>query len=573
MVPTFPFAEAIRVAPEDDAARLAAADWLRENGRPEQAEFVSLQCEWLRTSVTDPRAIDLRLRSAELLRDHEPSWLGEWESLLVRWNWRGGFLDSAVMTAETFLDHGERFFRQHPVRHLAIVSPAGEPLPAEAVAEVVRCPWFSSVRGLDATGCGDDGIYDDCGCFLAYHPGAAWCRELARAKHVTQLRRLALSARMGDDQPGTTTEAFAELAAAPHLHGLEHLDLDHPHGTGVGDDLAPLIANATWATSLVSLNLLGTDLSNVGASHLARAKFGRLQRLDLGECHRIGESGLSELLGSRGTRSLHDLGVAIHNGLFRALNEAPGLRKLRTLRLRNCHYALEDPVQPTTLRQLTRNPAFQVRWVVEDFPSTMLLTEALPVPLPDRWKGDRSLPKDLWKAGAIRIDPDERGLAVTVRDRDEFDRLSRWRGFRLATRLRLEPSFHPRPDPLADFLASPDLPPALSELFVVAGDGGTDTALSKIGKNPRMTTLARLAVREEAGTASGRKQLGCDLPCLSGLRSLWSVSAKSLAALKHRPNPLPRLTDVVVDRACREPSFRSLRKRLGPRLRVFASGY
>ena len=39
---------AIRAAPADDAPRLVYADWLDEHGRPEQAEFIRVQCDLAR---------------------------------------------------------------------------------------------------------------------------------------------------------------------------------------------------------------------------------------------------------------------------------------------------------------------------------------------------------------------------------------------------------------------------------------------------------------------------------------------------------------------------------------------
>ena len=46
--------EAIFAAPEDDAPRLVYADWLDENGHPEQAEFVRRHIAWSRTAEGDP---------------------------------------------------------------------------------------------------------------------------------------------------------------------------------------------------------------------------------------------------------------------------------------------------------------------------------------------------------------------------------------------------------------------------------------------------------------------------------------------------------------------------------------
>src|SRR5436309_6205981 len=56
---------AIRAAPEDDAPRLVYADWLDENGQPERAEFIRVQCELARCESPE-----LRKREAELLAEY-----------------------------------------------------------------------------------------------------------------------------------------------------------------------------------------------------------------------------------------------------------------------------------------------------------------------------------------------------------------------------------------------------------------------------------------------------------------------------------------------------------------------
>ena len=38
------FLAAIKAAPDDDAPRLELADWLEEDGQPERAEFIRVQC-------------------------------------------------------------------------------------------------------------------------------------------------------------------------------------------------------------------------------------------------------------------------------------------------------------------------------------------------------------------------------------------------------------------------------------------------------------------------------------------------------------------------------------------------
>ena len=57
---------AIVANPEDDTPRLVYADWLQENDRPEEAEFVRVQCR-LETSAPDhPEYAEWLAREAEL---------------------------------------------------------------------------------------------------------------------------------------------------------------------------------------------------------------------------------------------------------------------------------------------------------------------------------------------------------------------------------------------------------------------------------------------------------------------------------------------------------------------------
>ena len=44
------FIHSIREAPDDDAPRLVYADWLEDNGDPQRAEFIRVQCELARTA-------------------------------------------------------------------------------------------------------------------------------------------------------------------------------------------------------------------------------------------------------------------------------------------------------------------------------------------------------------------------------------------------------------------------------------------------------------------------------------------------------------------------------------------
>ncbi|MEO2088149.1 MAG: TIGR02996 domain-containing protein [Gemmataceae bacterium] len=71
------FVAAVAASPEDDLPRLVFADWLDENGDPERAEFVRVQCElakpavWQDTDFRDP----LLARMRELLDAHRTRWM------------------------------------------------------------------------------------------------------------------------------------------------------------------------------------------------------------------------------------------------------------------------------------------------------------------------------------------------------------------------------------------------------------------------------------------------------------------------------------------------------------------
>jgi uncharacterized protein (TIGR02996 family) len=62
--------------PHEDTPRLMYADWLQENGQPERAEFIRVQCERARTDEDDPGSGRLVERETQLLDAHRNRWLG-----------------------------------------------------------------------------------------------------------------------------------------------------------------------------------------------------------------------------------------------------------------------------------------------------------------------------------------------------------------------------------------------------------------------------------------------------------------------------------------------------------------
>src|SRR5438094_91305 len=70
------FLQAILDDPADDTRRLVYSDWLEENGDPERAELIRIQCELARGVDDGPRLVALKTRERDLCRVNGPRWLG-----------------------------------------------------------------------------------------------------------------------------------------------------------------------------------------------------------------------------------------------------------------------------------------------------------------------------------------------------------------------------------------------------------------------------------------------------------------------------------------------------------------
>ncbi len=68
--------QSIRESPFDDNLRLVYADWLEENGDPDQAEMIRLQCELRILDRRTARANFLTKRTHALLNKHYEAWAG-----------------------------------------------------------------------------------------------------------------------------------------------------------------------------------------------------------------------------------------------------------------------------------------------------------------------------------------------------------------------------------------------------------------------------------------------------------------------------------------------------------------
>jgi uncharacterized protein (TIGR02996 family) len=137
---------AVCANPDDDTPRLVFADWLEENGEPERAEFIRLQCELAGGLPPGPERSALVSRSHKLLREHESQWrAGLFEIEPMAWQWdlfERGFVESLlVYDADRFSRFASRLFASSPILTLtffAIKDPG-------ALADI---PALSRVRHL-----------------------------------------------------------------------------------------------------------------------------------------------------------------------------------------------------------------------------------------------------------------------------------------------------------------------------------------------------------------------------------------------------------------------------------------
>src|SRR5262245_57214017 len=92
--------------PEDDAPRLAYADWVDESGgEPERAALIRVQCQFARLPPDAPRAAELSRAEEKLLRGRKLRWRPQLPRLrgVVWGDFSRGFVDSlAVKTPNTF---------------------------------------------------------------------------------------------------------------------------------------------------------------------------------------------------------------------------------------------------------------------------------------------------------------------------------------------------------------------------------------------------------------------------------------------------------------------------------------
>jgi len=220
---------AIVANPREDTPRLAYADWLDENGATERARFIRLQYEIEKLPPIGAKMSKAKKEEEALLKKYEVAWAGEITWPLAQRRFRRGFIESVNVTANSFLENGERLFKLAPIREVRFTT-LGALTPAIAAS-----PLLSRIEALAFSSYIMEQIHDN-----------GRLEALLASPHLATVRRLDFSMSRLD-------RADAErIAACPHLGSLVHLDLSWNQITDPG---LWEIANSALLPSLTSFTL------------------------------------------------------------------------------------------------------------------------------------------------------------------------------------------------------------------------------------------------------------------------------------------------------------------------------
>jgi uncharacterized protein (TIGR02996 family) len=180
------FLEAIAADPDDDAPRLAFADWLEEQGDP-RGEFIRVQCALAGLPPDDPRRADLARREEEIFAAQGAGWAA---ALLPHKcdcrklsYWKRGFPSGGCLGVgmQYYLECIDAILRQDVVQDVA--------------------PWLN--LNYDRPDVDDD----------------AWVERLAASP------RLRLVTKLDGGDSGFGPRRFGILIRSPHLTRLVDIDL------------------------------------------------------------------------------------------------------------------------------------------------------------------------------------------------------------------------------------------------------------------------------------------------------------------------------------------------------------
>ncbi len=292
--------------PDDTAAALIYADWLSENGGPEEQDRADLIRAQVSLGHKDDPA--LKKREKALIAKHRVKWLAK---VPVGYRQKVGFINGFVrrieITAAQLVERAERLAEHYPISHVTLVGN----FPKKSVAALAVMGVWKGVRVLEM-------------------PSAARKEPQAvelffRNIHLRAVKDLNM------DHLGLAARGATMLAAWPGLAAVRTLSLRNNEMTR---RCVELLCGSEHLGPLRRLILRDNALDTAAAGDLAGCeRLSALTELDLGG-NQIGAAGVKALASSPHLAGLTDLCLAdnpITDAGARAVLD--GLPKLTELRL------------------------------------------------------------------------------------------------------------------------------------------------------------------------------------------------------------------------------------------------
>lgn len=225
--------------PQDDAPRLAYADWLDDQCSP-RAEFIRVQCRLARLPVNHVCVLELERRERELLAEFEAEWLSDFTPLVDWCTFRRGFVEEISTPVEQFLENACALFRRAPIQEIHLTNAR------DRIDRLASSAYLQRATYLDLS---NNPVRDR---------GARW---LANSRHLAHLQGLNLgSSGIGD-------AGLQALGTSPHFDELSELYLGDNR---ISNNGAREFAKSPLARRLHLLHLRFNTIGTDGADLLYR---------------------------------------------------------------------------------------------------------------------------------------------------------------------------------------------------------------------------------------------------------------------------------------------------------------
>ncbi len=137
--------KALLEAPDDDAPRLAYAQWFDDRGTPPpdpRGAFIRVQIERVVLGQGGDQSVrnDLAYREEKLMTAYRAAWAGSIGPLVDAYEFDRGFIELVTLSAGDFLARAPVLFAAAPIRHLNLtdVAPVAEELFASSHLGAIR---------------------------------------------------------------------------------------------------------------------------------------------------------------------------------------------------------------------------------------------------------------------------------------------------------------------------------------------------------------------------------------------------------------------------------------------------